>query len=610
LAQLQQLFIDGTVTLFDGSIFKSADEYQALMLELGETPEGMTARKVFCVHRNFRIIATARPPTRDSASGKTAKFWLGLDTPSMLDIIVVPEFDGPSMTELFVEAVLLDAGGPSAAGRRAELEALARALIELQAALKQRRLADTKVPQLSLRQLLRIGKAYLRFPQDLSVTLESALLLPLMAPVAAAPIKQLVANAVAQLSATQGRTAGILKASAAAAGRLARAASGMAATSEASGQLQLTERSAGEGGLVRRSLAVGDEQILELTRSYSDEEQSLIPHLSTFFANPRHDSIQVWLAKQYASRANILLVGNQGVGKNKVVDRFLSFAGLPRHYVQLHRDTTVGSLTINPSVVNGKVLWQDSPLVKAVTNGHVLVVDEVDKAPVEVVQVLKALIEDREMVLGDGRLIRQAPSANNEEALPPGTIAVHPDFRIIVLANPPGYPFHGNDFYRECGDLFSCFVLENPDAQSQEVLLRQYGPHVPRPVITQLVGFFGQLQKLFEEGAIHYPFSLREMIAVVRHLEAFPQDGLVQALNNVFCFDAADPHTMDHIRRLAFHAFKKTAGLKRGLSVEQPLLHQAASTQHINLSDAKSTSCPVSISSIEATPAELVEESV
>ena len=29
------------------------------------------------------------------------------------------------------------------------------------------------------------------------------------------------------------------------------------------------------------------------------------------------------------------------------------------------------------------------------------------------------------------------------------------DFRMIVLANRPGFPFLGNDFYREIGDVFS-----------------------------------------------------------------------------------------------------------------------------------------------------------
>jgi len=29
------------------------------------------------------------------------------------------------------------------------------------------------------------------------------------------------------------------------------------------------------------------------------------------------------------------------------------------------------------------------------------------------------------------------------------------NFRMFVLANRPGFPFLGNDFYREIGDVFS-----------------------------------------------------------------------------------------------------------------------------------------------------------
>ena len=36
----------------------------------------------------------------------------------------------------------------------------------------------------------------------------------------------------------------------------------------------------------------------------------------------------------------VLLIGNQGVGKNKVIDRLLQLLNVPREYVQLHRDTT------------------------------------------------------------------------------------------------------------------------------------------------------------------------------------------------------------------------------------------------------------------------------
>ena len=31
------------------------------------------------------------------------------------------------------------------------------------------------------------------------------------------------------------------------------------------------------------------------------------------------------------------------------------------------------------------------------------------------------------------------------------TIVMHPAFRVIVLANRPGWPFLGNDFFREVG---------------------------------------------------------------------------------------------------------------------------------------------------------------
>ena len=63
---------------------------------------------------------------------------------------------------------------------------------------------------------------------------------------------------------------------------------------------------------------------------------------------------------------HILLIGNQGTGKNKLADRLLQLLRMEREYVQLHRDTTVQSLTVTPTLVDGVVAWEDSPLVKAV----------------------------------------------------------------------------------------------------------------------------------------------------------------------------------------------------------------------------------------------------
>lgn len=95
-------------------------------------------------------------------------------------------------------------------------------------------------------------------------------------------------------------------------------------------------------------------------------------------------------------------------------------------------------------------------------------VDEADKAPLEVVCVLKGLVEDGSMLLSDGRRILSAELADAFEeqtkALLQGgdaaaaatagdnpllataadaasrVIRIHPNFKMIVLANRPGFP--------------------------------------------------------------------------------------------------------------------------------------------------------------------------
>ena len=80
-----------------------------------------------------------------------------------------------------------------------------------------------------------------------------------------------------------------------------------------------------------------------------------------------------------------LLVGNQGVGKNKIVDHFLHLLNAEREYMQLHRDSTVQSLTMIPTLEDGLIAFKPSVAVKAALSGRFLVVDEADKAPLEVV---------------------------------------------------------------------------------------------------------------------------------------------------------------------------------------------------------------------------------
>ena len=125
----------------------------------------------------------------------------------------------------------------------------------------------------------------------------------------------------------------------------------------------------------------------------SPDNPELIPD-PTFFDIPQHLHLLSQLLADFSIGEHLLLIGNQGVGKNKLADRLLQLMKRPREYVQLHRDTTVQTLTLSPSLQSGVIVWQDSPLVRSLMYGRILMVDEIDKASLEVVCVLKGLIED------------------------------------------------------------------------------------------------------------------------------------------------------------------------------------------------------------------------
>ena len=51
----------------------------------------------------------------------------------------------------------------------------------------------------------------------------------------------------------------------------------------------------------------------------------------------QHLSVMEDMLKDFLLGEHLLLVGNQGVGKNKIIDRFLHLLNRPREYIQLHR---------------------------------------------------------------------------------------------------------------------------------------------------------------------------------------------------------------------------------------------------------------------------------
>ncbi|CEH18703.1 AAA ATPase containing von Willebrand factor type A (vWA) domain [Ceraceosorus bombacis] len=280
---------------------------------------------------------------------------------------------------------------------------------------------------------------------------------------------------------------------------------------------------------------------------------SLVPTMEHFYDNPAQSALLRDIGIDLLEN-DVLLMGNQGTGKNKLIDRLAMLIGRPREYVQLHRDSSVSSILQQVQLVDGQLTFLESPLVRAIRTGRLCVIDEADKCPASVTAIFRSLAERRELTLPDGRRVRPEGSLGSDK-----DVVAHPDFRLVLLANRPGHGFQGSDFLSVIGEGFAMFQISNPSHESEVALLRQVGPHVDPKLIKQLDLAWCDLRDHFDQGSLHYPLSMRELIHIVRHLERYPAEQLVDVLLNTLSFDLQRPEVMELVARTL---------AKRGLNVK------------------------------------------
>ncbi|XP_076231251.1 von Willebrand factor A domain-containing protein c12.2 [Calliopsis andreniformis] len=486
LAILHRLVHDRELQLHDGKRLTSADRYDEIKKECNKSDADMEASGILRIDPSFRIIALAESPMINNSSGQ----WLNSE---LLSLFLFHEMRPLSKSEE-LHIIRSKYGEPS--------EMLLN-ILDLAHLLRSSSdpTLQSLAGSLSTRQILRIAERMHKFKtEDAYVAVHRACLarfLPVLA-------KQALEDSCKRMN--------------------------IIPTNSTSNKYIKCE-------VKDNTVQIGDTVVNRCNTTALTKVPDIL-----FYDVPQHVALLERLLQDFSLGQNLLLVGNQGVGKNKIVDRLLQLLNRPREYIQLHRDTTVQTLTLQPMVRDGKVVYEDSPLVQAVKLGHVLVVDEADKAPTHVTCILKTLVESGEMILSDGRRIVPPTSSS---AVDSNTIPLHPDFKMIVLANRPGFPFLGNDFFGALGDLFSTHAVDNPSVENEIQLLKQYGPHVNEDVILKLVKAFGELRSMADQGLVSYPYSTREVVNIVKHLEKFPQESLANVVRNVFDFDRYSQEVFD-----------------------------------------------------------------
>ncbi|RUS15981.1 hypothetical protein BC937DRAFT_91732, partial [Endogone sp. FLAS-F59071] len=164
------------------------------------------------------------------------------------------------------------------------------------------------------------------------------------------------------------------------------------------------------------------------------------------------------------------------------------------------------------------------------------------------------------MVLGDGRRIVADATSEPDENI----IVIHKETIFIarLVMSSAGTDARSNGFSVEnkikdirLNFLFvianaalsfvTSHAVDNPDMESEMFLLKKYGRDVSEDLLIKLSSAFTDLRKLVDEGLISYPYSTRELVNIVRHMQIYPDEGISRILQNVFDFDQYDQASKD-----------------------------------------------------------------
>uniref|UniRef100_A0A183BAX5 AAA domain-containing protein n=1 Tax=Echinostoma caproni TaxID=27848 RepID=A0A183BAX5_9TREM len=143
----------------------------------------------------------------------------------------------------------------------------------------------------------------------------------------------------------------------------------------------------------------------------------------------------------------VLLVGETGCGKTTVCQLFASLKAQRLHCVNCHQYTEaadfLGALrpvrhsSDNPNKAcedNRLFEWVDGPLVTAMSNGEMFLLDEISLADDAVLERLNSLLEPERRI----HLTERSELADNANTLTGNDLVAHPQFRFVATMNPGG----------------------------------------------------------------------------------------------------------------------------------------------------------------------------
>jgi MoxR-like ATPase len=214
-----------------------------------------------------------------------------------------------------------------------------------------------------------------------------------------------------------------------------------------------------------------------------------------------------WILKDIVLQENILLIGEAGVGKNKLESYLAHLLNYNLLVIGMSGETRVSDLLTYRSFGEeeaGKTGDTATLGLQALTDpghGWIIVLDEANKAHPGVLVSFNDLLQDRLARLPGGKVVPIRSS-------------------IFVNINPNRPPYEVNDFSFEFMDRFSIHtILHLPVDQAAEVLKKKY-PEADADFVNDVVQGYYSLHPLYSSGILFEPVTMRnEEAAIERGLQ-------------------------------------------------------------------------------------------
>jgi cobaltochelatase CobS len=207
----------------------------------------------------------------------------------------------------------------------------------------------------------------------------------------------------------------------------------------------------------------------------------------------------------------ILLTGPTGCGKTSMVENYCAFTNRPFVRMSMRGDIETSSILGMPQAREGETIWIDGPVTQAVKLGGLVLFDEYDFTPPEIMYSIQWLLEE------NPRLLLTDKSDDLTEIM----VKAHPDFRIVFAGNTKGQGDMTGEFpgaqVQSMATVDRCKTALNfsyLSEQKEKAIVKGKVKAISNEALNKLMQLVGAIRVCYGQGTVSVGISPRTEVSI------------------------------------------------------------------------------------------------